>query len=804
LDSTKSFSFYTPLSPDSVNQNGITRSVPQYVPTSGSCRSRCFELVEQEAPHCRCDNLCKTYNSCCSDFDQLCLRTGYECRKDRCGETRNEQHACHCSDDCLARGDCCTNYKTLCKGDSSWLQDECEEIKTPDCPAGFARSPLIVLSVDGFRASYMKRGNTVIPNIEKLRTCGTHAPYMRPVYPTKTFPNLYSLATGLYPESHGIVGNSMYDPVFDATFTLRSREKLNHRWWGGQPIWITALKQGLKAATFFWPVPYVYAMHSEQPDTYGHKMGPMNAELNNPLRVIDRIVGQLMDGLKQMKLHRCVNIILVGDHGMEEAHCDRTEFLSNYMTNVDDIILIPGSLGRIRSRYPNNPKCKKTDQHFKPYLKQHLPKRLHYANNRRIEGIHLLVERKWHVARKVPEGRRYCGFYGDHGYDNKINSMQTIFLGYGPTFKFKTKVPAFENIELYNVMCDLLGLKPAPNNGTHGSLNHLLRSPSYRPTMPEEVSRPTASGHVPAGTEDLGCSCDDKNKVEELNQRLRQAIDGQSFIMLLKTYSRNLLYGRPAVLFRTKYSILHHSDYISGYSEALSMPLWTAYTVSRQVEVSVMPEALSNCVRPDTRVPPAYSQSCTNYRADKQITYAFLYPPQLSSTIDKKYEAVLITNSVPMYPAFKIWGYFQRALVKKYATERNGVNVLTGPIFDYDYNGVRDSFEKIKEYTTGTVPIPTHYFVVLTSCLDFTQAADSCSGPLSSAAFILPHRPTNDETCNSSEEESRWVEDLMKMHTARVRDVELLTGLDLYRKTTRSYSEILSLKTYMHTYESEI
>ncbi|XP_035862691.1 ectonucleotide pyrophosphatase/phosphodiesterase family member 2 isoform X1 [Sander lucioperca] len=837
-----------------------SRSAPQYVATSGSCRNRCFELLELEPPNCRCDNLCKTYSGCCSDFDQLCLRTegGYECSKDRCGETRNEQHACHCSDDCLARGDCCTNYKSLCKGDSSWLQDECEEIKTAECPAGFLRPPLIMLSVDGFRASYMKRGSTVIPNIEKLRTCGSHAPYMRPVYPSKTFPNLYSLATGLYPESHGIIGNSMHDPLFDATFTLRGREKLSHRWWGGQPIWITALKQGVKAATFFWPVaiplerriltmlqwlhlpeaerPYVYAMHSEQPDVYGHKMGPMSIELNNPLRVIDRIVGQLMDGLKQMKLHRCVNIILVGDHGMEEAHCDRTEFLSNYMTNVDDIILIPGSLGRIRSRYPNNPKynpkavvanltCKKADQHFKPYLKQHLPKRLHYANNRRIEDIHLLVERKWHVARKAPEGKRHCGFSGDHGYDNKINSMQTIFLGYGPTFKFKTKVPAFENIELYNVMCDLLGLKPAPNNGTHGSLNHLLRNPPYKPTMPEEVSRPVASGLVDGGTEDLGCSCEDKlrvksrgqrglkvtlvrgynleslwlcllqNKVEELNQRLRQAIDD----------SRNLPYGRPAVLFRTKYSILHHSDFISGYSEALSMPLWTSYSVSRQVEVSPLPEALSNCVRADSRVPPAYSQSCTNYRSDRQISYAFLFPPQLSSAVDKKYDAVLITNTVPMYPAFKrIWSYFQRALVKKYATERNGVNVLVGPIFDYDYDGVSDSAEKIKEYLSGTLPVPTHYFVVLTSCLDFTQAADSCSGPLSTAAFILPHRASNDETCNSSEDESRWVEDLMKMHTARVRDVEILTGLDLYRRTTRSYAEILSLKTYMHTYESEI
>ncbi|TWW79733.1 Ectonucleotide pyrophosphatase/phosphodiesterase family member 2 [Takifugu flavidus] len=820
------------------------RSASQYSPTSGSCRNRCFELVELEPPNCRCDNLCKTYNSCCSDFDQLCLRTegGYECSKDRCGETRNEHNACSCSEDCLARGDCCTNYRTLCKGDSSWLQDECADIKMAECPAGFVRPPLIILSVDGFRASYVKRGNTVIPNIEKLRTCGTHSPYMRPVYPTKTFPNLYSLATGLYPESHGIVGNSMYDPVFDATFTLRSREKLNHRWWGGQPIWITAQKQGVKAATFFWPVaiplerriltmlqwlhlpdgerPYVYAMHSEQPDTYGHKMGPMSTDLNNPLRLIDRVVGQLMDGLKQMKLHRCVNIILVGDHGMEEAQCERTEFLSNYM-NVDDIILVPGAMGRIRSRYPNNLKydpkavianltCKKSDQHFKPYLKQHLPKRLHYANNRRIEDIHLLVERKWHIARpseeemdtelrhgvvKVPEGKRHCGFSGDHGYDNKITSMQTIFLGYGPAFKFKTKVPAFENIELYNIMCDLLGLKPAPNNGTHGSLNHLLRAPSYRPAMPEEVSRPLPSGLGLSGPEDLGCLCEDKNKVEDLNQRLRQAIDD----------SRNLPHGRPAVLFRTKYLILHHSDFISGYSEALTMPLWTSYTVSRQVEVSPLPESLSNCVRPDTRVPPSYSQSCTNYRADKQITHAFLYPPQLSSNGEKKYDAVVISNTVPMYPAFKkIWSYFQRSLVKRYATERNGLNVLVGPIFDYDYDGVRDSTEKIKDYSSGTIPVPTHYFVVLTSCLDFTQPADSCSGPLSSAAFVLPHRPSNDETCKNSEEESRWVENLMKMHTARVRDVEILTGLDLYRRTSRSYAEILSLKTYMHTYESEI
>uniref|UniRef100_A0A3B5Q5Z8 Ectonucleotide pyrophosphatase/phosphodiesterase 2 n=1 Tax=Xiphophorus maculatus TaxID=8083 RepID=A0A3B5Q5Z8_XIPMA len=769
-----------------------TRSLPVYVPTSGSCRNRCYELVEAEAPNCRCDNLCKTYNSCCSDFNQLCLRTegGYECSKDRCGETRNEQHACHCSDDCLARGDCCTNYRKLCRGDTSWLQGKCEAIKSPECPAGFARPPLIVLSLDGFSASYVKRGNSIIPNILKLRTCGTQAPYMRPVYPSKTFPNLYTMSTGLYPESHGIVENTMYDSIFNATFTLMTKEKLNHRWWGGQPVTegVSVCRAIPLERRILTLLQWLHLPEGESAD--------VSTFLNNTLIAVDRIVGQLMDGLKQMNLHRCVNIILVGDHGMEEAHCDRTEFLSNYLTTVDDIILVPGSLGRIRSRYPSNLKydpkavvanltCKKAEQHFKPYLKQHLPKRLHYANNRRIEDIHLLVERKWQVERySVPVGRKHCGFLGDHGYDNKINSMQTIFLGYGPSFKFKTKVPAFENIELYNVMCDLLGLKPAPNNGTHGSLNHLLRSPTFRPTMPEEVSRPTASSHVPA-TNDLGCNCD--KKVSPLD------------------YTRYLPYGRPAVLFHDKYTILRHSDYISSYSATLFMPLWTSYTVSRQVELSPLPESLSNCVRPDARIPPPFSQSCSDYRAEKHVTYAFLYPPQLSSNLERKEDAILITNTVPMYPAFKrIWTFFQKALVKKYATERNGVNILVGPIFDYNYDGVRDSAETIRDHVSGVVPIPTHYFVVMTSCLDATQTAHLCNGALRSATFILPHRPNNDETCNSSEDESRWVEDLMKMHTARIRDVELLTGLDLFRRTSRSYAEILSFKTFMHTYEREI
>ncbi|CAH2285818.1 ectonucleotide pyrophosphatase phosphodiesterase family member 2 isoform X2 [Pelobates cultripes] len=794
--------------------------------SSGSCKGRCFELDQAEYPNCRCDNLCKSNSSCCSDFDELCLRTArsYSCTKDRCGEIRSDDSACHCSDDCLAKGDCCPNYHVVCKGGTHWVDDECEEIKYAECPLGFVRPPLIIFSVDGFRASYMKEGSNTLPNIDKLRTCGTHSPYMRPVYPTKTFPNLYTLATGLYPESHGIVGNSMYDPIFYANFSLRSREKFNHRWWGGQPIWITSAKQGVKAATFFWPMPYVYALYSEQPDQAGHKHGPKSPELANYLKDIDQIVGMLMDGLKQMKLHRCVNVLFVGDHGMEETTCDRTEFLNSYI-NMDDFILLPGSLGRMRTKNnaaKQDPKavvanltCKKPEQHFKAYLKQHLPKRLHYANNRRIEDIHLLVERRWHVAKKPMDVHKKggkCAFQGDHGYDNKINSMQTVFVGYGPTFKYKTKVPPFENIELYNVMCDLLGLKPAPNNGTHGSLNHLLKVASHKPVMPDEVSKPLPITLVPSTVnEELGCSCDDKNKAEELNKRLHPkeelAVDELSNEIKelpSRTSDKNVLYGRPAVLYKTKYSVLYHTDFQSGYSDVFLMPLWTSYTVSKQADSSGIPEHLANCVRLDPRISPGNSQSCSAYKADKQMSYGFLFPPPLSSSADAKYEAFLITNVIPIYPAFKkIWNYLQRTLVKRLASERNGVNIITGPIFDYDYDGLYDSPEKVKTYVDKSIPVPTHYYAIITSCMDFNQPADNCDGRLSVLSFIIPHRPDNDESCNNSEDESNWVENLLKMHTARVRDIEQLTGLDFYRKTNRSYTEILSLKTYLHTYEDE-
>ncbi|GLD59508.1 ectonucleotide pyrophosphatase/phosphodiesterase family member 2-like protein [Lates japonicus] len=731
---------------------------------------RCFELRRPNLQDAD-DNLCKPTTAAALTFYLTPPKN-----RIAVGRRGMTHHACYCSEDCR-RGRLLPNHVTLQR------------------LLSFIRSSLIMLSVDGFRASYLKKGNLSSSTSTSSDRRWAHQRLMRIRLPIKDLPTIH---------------------VATIWITRRSRRKAGTFFWP----WVIPLERRILTILRWLHLPdnerpYVYAVHSEQPDTYGHRLGPLSSELDNPLRELDNIIGQLMNGLKQMNLHRCVNVIIVGDHGMEEAHCDRTEFLSSYPLNIDEITLIPGSLGRIRPRDPKSttydPKvvvanltCKMPTQHFKPYLKQHLPKRLHYANNRRIEDVHLLMERKWHIARKMPEKlRTRCGFFGDHGFDNKITSMRTIFMGHGPSFKFQKRVPEFENIELYNVMCDLLGLKPAPNNGTHGSLNDMLKEPPHRPSMPEEVTPPSlASDAEVTVSHDLGCSCDDENKVEEIIESFSPAPDG-----LYSYNSTHLPFGRPAVMFDTQYSLLHHVEFISGYSKELAMPLWTAYTLPRQEEMTPVPEVSPSgvqCIRVDSRVSADHSQSCTTYNQNNHLTYGFLFPPELASSPESRYDASLITNTVPMYAAFKkMWSYLQGTLLRRYAEERNGVNILAGPIFDYNYDGLRDTTEKIKEFSPDAPPVPTHFYTVVTSCQELNQTLEECDGGLRVFSFLLPHRPDNSEACNSAEDESQWVEDLLKLHTARVRDVEILTGLDLYRSTNLTYTSTLSLKTYLHTFESD-
>uniref|UniRef100_A0A452IV54 SMB domain-containing protein n=1 Tax=Gopherus agassizii TaxID=38772 RepID=A0A452IV54_9SAUR len=726
-----------------------------------SCRNRCNEPFNKKGQGCQCDGGCKERQNCCWDYEGTCLEPTqiWTCTKLRCGETRITGSHCSCSEDCLEKKDCCVDYKSICK------------------------------------AEYLQTWSSLLPNIEKLKTCGTHSKYMRAAYPTKTFPNHYTIVTGLYPESHGIIDNNMYDVNLSQSFSLSGQAKFDPVWWKGQPIWLTAMYQNLKAVSKY----------------SGHSYGPVSGGVIKALQLADEALGMLMEGLKQRNLHNCVNLIVLADHGMDKTYCNQLEYMTDYFNQIN-FYMYDGPAARIRAyNVPEdyftfdsegivkNLTCRKPNQHFKPYLTPNLPKRFHYANNIRIDKVHLMVDRQWLAVRN--KDYTFCGG-GNHGYDNEFKSMEAIFMAHGPSFKEKTEVEPFENIDIYNLMCDLLHIKPAPNNGTHGSLNHLLKTAFYNPSHSKEESPPSSCPFTTlTPLDELGCTCAPLVSIlEAINQRLNLTIEE---IKKAETY--NLPYGRPRVLQKQNtYCLLHHHQYVSGYSHNIWMPLWSAYTVNKTADSSSLPSTVPDCLRADVRIPATQSQNCSDYQLDLNITHGFLYPPNFNATGPEQYDALLTSNIVPMYEEFKkIWNYFHDVLLLKYAAERNGLNVISGPVFDYNYDGHFDALHEITQHINNTqIPVPTHYFVMLTSCKNQSNTPLKCVGSLDVSSFIIPHRPDNSESCAVSM--SQWVEERVQAHAARVRDVELVTGLDFYQDRDQPLSEILQLKTFLPTFETII
>uniref|UniRef100_A0A8C2IYR5 Ectonucleotide pyrophosphatase/phosphodiesterase 1 n=1 Tax=Cyprinus carpio TaxID=7962 RepID=A0A8C2IYR5_CYPCA len=786
-----------------------------------SCRNRCLSKSRDSSAVCHCDAACVNEGTCCLDYEEVCVEPSqhWTCSKFRCSEERLLNSLCSCSEDCVKVGDCCSNYKSTCKGEKPWLEEDCEDIRTPQCPVGFSKPPLLLVSLDGFRAGYMEAYSSLLPVINKLRKCGTSTPFMRPAYPTKTFPNHYTIVTGLYPESHGIVDNKMYDVTRNASFSLKADEKFNPAWYQGEPVWLTAMKNKLKTATFFWPgsdvkvnghfpdywvknIPFekrvakifewlhlpegerpdFYTLYLEEPDYAGHRHGPMSTQVIEALLNVDRLLGMLMEGLKERQLHRCVNLVLVSDHGMEEASCKKAVFVSDYLENIDDITVIQGPAARVRpKRLPDeffsfdyeglvkNLSCREPDQPMRPYLKEHLPKRLHFASNIRIERAHLYMQPGWQAALK-PNEIKYCSG-GFHGSDNVFKNMQAIFIGYGPGIHSKTNVLPFENIEIYNLLCDLLGIPPAPNNGTHGSLNHLLKNPPHQPVYPAERSALSTCTPVSSLLPDpRGCTCD-------------SLTEKQTNISPV-----HLPYGIPRVLQeQSDYCILHHTAYISGYSRNILMPLWVSYSLNATVRlVSVQPSA-DSCVRADVRVQPGARQSCSIYKNNSTLTFGLLHPPRESNRIYLYLLSLLFMSDVFVTD---IWNHFHDVLLLKYSQKLNGVNVVSGPIFDNDFDG---NYDFMNKETPNRAPIPTHFFVILTSCKNSSLPIRQCDGPLDAVSFVLPHRADLLETCHNGSDYS-WLQDWVQFHVTRIRDVELLTGLSFYHDRI-SVAETLQLKT---------
>jgi len=379
---------------------------------------------------------------------------------------------------------------------------------------------LILVSFDGFRWDFMDRVPT--PALDRLAAAGVRAERLIPSFPTKTFPNHYTVATGLYPEHHGIISNSIRDPELEERFALRNRSAVQDaRWWHGEPIWRTAQRQGRIAAPYFWPGseapiggqhaaywqaydgsvtheervdrvlglldlpagerPAFATVYFSDVDDAAHRHGPEDLErVDAAVARVDASLGRLIGGLEERGLWGRVHLVVISDHGMIGTPPEQLIVLDDYVdlevANVIDwapalaVWPSPEDVDRVyESLHGAHP-------HLTVYRKEEIPDGWHYRDSPRIAPIIGLVDGGWRVSsRAYVELRGGRLSLGDHGFHHEIEEMGALFVAAGPGLVQGETSPPFSNVHLYELMCRLLDLEPAANDGDLAAVEHLLR-----------------------------------------------------------------------------------------------------------------------------------------------------------------------------------------------------------------------------------------------------------------------------------------------------------------------------------------
>ncbi|KAJ5081211.1 pyrophosphatase/phosphodiesterase [Penicillium angulare] len=423
----------------------------------------------------------------------------------------------------------------------------------------------ILISLDGFRADFLDRGLT--PSLNSLVADGVSPQYMNPSFPSVTFPNHFTLVTGLYPESHGIVGNTFWDPVLEEEFyyTHPSVSMLS-KWWNAEPLWVTAEKNGIKSGIHMWPGseahigtleptfvdkyngsealsrkvnrvmelldlpgaednsqipperPQFIAAYVPDVDRDGHKFGPNSTEIRTTISKADEMVGGILAGLKSRNLTDVVNVVVVSDHGMATTSNDRLVQLDDII-DLDLVAHLDGWPSRgIRPKRPEDlatlqsqlEKAAPQYEHaFELYTLDNMPERYHFTKNDRIAPLWVIPKTGWAIVERpefdAKESLKTGEVYepkGIHGYDHQHPLMRAIFIARGPAFPHtpNSRMEPFQNIEVYNILCDSLGIDPLPNNGTlRLPLNPVgLHSDEDTPSLEQPADPPHSTSTTPA------------------------------------------------------------------------------------------------------------------------------------------------------------------------------------------------------------------------------------------------------------------------------------------------------------------
>lgn len=381
-------------------------------------------------------------------------------------------------------------------------------------------APLLLISLDGFRWDYCDLYPEQTTHLRRLKSEGASARGLIPVFPSNTFPNHYSIATGLWPAHHGVINNYMFDPDSGLFFRNNLPTAVHDsRWWGGEPIWVTARKQGLRSACSFWPgseaeiggfrpnhwktfnpaekfeprleelIGWFHAPPEERPDVVtfyleetnsaGHSFGPSATETAAAIKLLDTRVGLILQRLEAEGI--TPNLVVVSDHGMTEVKPERCVALDEYLDpktiQVDfggpvcGLRPLPGTtVEQILKRLENLPAGAKV------YRSEELPERFHLKGNSRIPPIWILPAEGGSVSSKQLLTPWLAKTRGDHGYDPALETMRGTLIVHGPAFRSDGAViDPVENIHLYNLFCAVLHLQPAPNDGDERLVKALVK-----------------------------------------------------------------------------------------------------------------------------------------------------------------------------------------------------------------------------------------------------------------------------------------------------------------------------------------
>jgi len=389
-------------------------------------------------------------------------------------------------------------------------------------PFADLKPTVILVSFDGFRWDYPTKMPT--PNLNRLMARGVHARNLIPSFPSKTFPNHYTIVTGLYPGHHGIVANNIYDPPTGKVFAAASRAAVQDpMWWGGVPIWTVVEKAHLFSAPLFWPGseaphdgimpkywepynmntpatarinemfawldlpaaqrPVFLTLYFEDTDEAGHASGPDSQDVRDAIARDDGYVGDIVAGLTRRGILDRVNLVVVSDHGMTPVDDEHVIVADDYV-NPDDVVI--SNINPDLSLFPKAGKedavyraLEHASPHMKVYKRADIPARWHFRDHPRVPSVLGIAEDRWQILRRATvnniKAGKVKGGRGQHGYDPQYMSMRAFFAAAGPAFKSGLTVAPFENVSIYDVLAKALGVTAPPNDGDPAVAREVLR-----------------------------------------------------------------------------------------------------------------------------------------------------------------------------------------------------------------------------------------------------------------------------------------------------------------------------------------